>query len=66
LERAQGGLAIANGIFRRYFYLQGCAFSLIPDPRFGFLFGIDISGTIGCLSATVDEAVEKFKSFIHV
>ena len=66
LEGAKGGLAIAKGIFGRYFHLPGCTFLLIPDPRFGLCFRIHISGGIGCFSATVDEAVDEFKLFIHV
>jgi hypothetical protein len=39
---------------------------MIPDPRFGLAFRIHKACGIGCLSATVDKAVEKFKLFIHV
>ena len=39
---------------------------MIPEPRFGFGLGIHKACGICCLSATVDEAIEKFKLFIHV
>ena len=38
---------------------------MIPDPRCGLGFRIHKACGISCLSATVDEAVEKFKLFIH-
>ncbi len=39
---------------------------MLLDPRFGLGFRIHKACGISCLSATVDEAVEKFKLFIHV
>jgi len=39
---------------------------MIPDPRLGFGLSVHKACTVGCLSATVDKAVEKFKLFIHV
>jgi hypothetical protein len=66
LERAQGSLAIANRIFGGDFNFRGRTFTMIPDPSFGFGLGIHKAGGVGCLSAAVDEAVEKFKLFIHI
>jgi hypothetical protein len=66
LERAQGGLAIANGIFGRDFDFRGRTFPMTSDPRFGFDFRIHKPCTVGCLSATVDKTIEKFKLFIHI
>jgi hypothetical protein len=66
LKGAQGGLAIANGIFWGDFNFRGQTFPMIPEPRFGFGLGIHKACGISCLSATVDKAIEKFKLFIHV
>jgi hypothetical protein len=66
LKGAQGGLAIANGIFRGDFNFRGQTFPMIPEPSFGFGFGIHKACGVSCLSATVDKAVEKFKLFIHI
>jgi hypothetical protein len=38
---------------------------MTPDPRLGFFFRIHKACGIGRLSATVDETVKEFKSFIH-
>jgi len=66
LKGAQGGLAIANGIFGGDFNFWRQTFPMIPDPRFSFGLGIHKACTVRCLSATVDKAVEKFKFFIHI
>jgi hypothetical protein len=66
LERAQGGLAIANGIVGRDFYFRGYLFLMISDPRFGFNLGINKACRVGCLSPAVNKAEEKFELFIHI